>query len=198
MHLNNITKGILSLIFIVGLFKITGIEADGNQKGSSDSKQAFDAYDYSDESETSNGEIPTPKSTITPYFENSLITVYATKDVENITLECLPKNFKDSVHQILWYNEEHPITNGNTSLAVDKYAIDNKYRLTILNYKKDTAGNFSCAVLPTEARQYVQIEFGAPPENIKDQNGASNRLIIEMGLMLTALAAIVSLNYFKF
>ncbi|XP_065370091.1 uncharacterized protein LOC135962213 [Calliphora vicina] len=198
MHLNNITKGILPLILIVGLFKITGIEAEGNQKGSGDNSKQTAEYDYSDEAEVPNGDISAPKSTVKPYFENSLITVYATKEVENVTLQCLPKNYHESEHQILWYNDEHPITNGNTSLAVDKYTVDNKYRLTILNYNKDNTGNFSCAVLPTEVRQYVAIEFGAPPENITNQNGGSNTLIFEMGLMLTSLVLIVSLNYCKF
>lgn len=94
----------------------------------------------------------------------------------------------------MWYNDETPITNGYTSLT-DKYSVDNKYRLTILNYNKNTLGNFSCVVLPSEIRQYISIEFGAPPENIID---ASTTITVGMGLMLTSLIAIVSSNYCKF
>lgn len=99
------------------------------------------------------------------------------------------------MHSILWYNDEHPITTGNVSLSPDKYAVDNKYRLTILNFSKKTTGNFSCAVLPVDVRQYMAIEFGAPPENITDQNGGANTIFVEMALMLVSLFVVVSLNY---
>lgn len=104
----------------------------------------------------------------------------------------------ETKHQILWYNGEHAITNGNISLSTDKYAVDNKYRLTILNYNKNTPGNFYCAVLPAEIRQYVIIEFGAPPENIQNQNGASSFTFIKNGLTLTPLIIIVFLSYIQF
>ncbi|TMW50466.1 hypothetical protein DOY81_004462 [Sarcophaga bullata] len=173
------------------------IECSGNQKGSGNSKETFESYDYGEEADASNGDISAPKSTIKPYFESNL-TVYATKEIENITLECSPTNFNDTKHQILWYNGEHAITNGNISLSTDKYAIDNKYRLTILNYRKNTPGNFYCAVLPAEIRQYVIIEFGAPPENITDQNGAANFSFVKNGLILTTLMIIIFLSYGQF
>ncbi|KAM7342367.1 uncharacterized protein ACRADG_009820 [Cochliomyia hominivorax] len=194
MHFINIAKGILPLIFIVGLFKITGVEAVGNQRGSSDSKQAVE-YDYSDEADTSNSDDTAPKATIKPYFENSIKTVYVTEDIANVTLECAPKNYNGSMHEILWYNKEEALTNGKTSLKPEQYAVDNKYRLTILNYSKDSKGNYSCAVLPNDIRQYMVIEFGAPPENIKNQNGAANTIFIEIALITISLLAVLTLNY---
>lgn len=97
----------------------------------------------------------------------------------------------------MWYNDEHPITNGNTSLSVDKYTVDNKYRLTIFNYSKNVPGNFSCVVLPTDIRQYVIIEFGAPPENITNQKDGSNAVFVQLGLILTSAIATISTNYCK-
>uniref|UniRef100_A0A1A9V6E5 Ig-like domain-containing protein n=1 Tax=Glossina austeni TaxID=7395 RepID=A0A1A9V6E5_GLOAU len=95
------------------------IEAADDKKGNSpkplsvvtDSKQPFD-FDYDDEDDTSSG-VKTPKSTIIPYFEHNVKTVYLTGE-DNVTLACLPKNFNDSQHIILWYKDESPITNGNT------------------------------------------------------------------------------------
>ena len=76
--------------------------------------------------------------------------------------------------------------------------MDNKYRLTLLNYNKNTPGNFYCAVLPAEIRQYVIIEFGAPPENIENQNGASSLSFVKNGLTVTTLMIIIFLSYGQF
>lgn len=190
MHLNRLSQVILPFIFINGLFKIAEIEAVENQKGSTDSKQSVE-YDYADEADVSNGEIAAPKSTIKPYFDSPTSIVYASQDVENVTLKCSPKNFNDSVHQILWYNNEQPISNGKTSLMIDKYAVDNKLGLTIFNYNRNTNGNFSCVVLPAEIRQYVTIEYSSPPENIKE-NSASATKYFGYGFMLTALIMMMS------
>lgn len=77
---------------------IPGIEAADDKKGNSpkplsvvtDSKQTVD-FDYDDDDDTSSG-VKTPKSTIIPYFEHNVKTVYLTGE-DNVTLACLPKNF---------------------------------------------------------------------------------------------------------
>ncbi|XP_061390257.1 uncharacterized protein LOC133325533 [Musca vetustissima] len=111
-----------------------------------------------------------------PYFENKLNVVYFSHEGENVTLKCAPKNFNENHHSILWYRDELPITNGNITLVVGNYEVDNKHSLTIYNYTSTTVGNFSCQVLPGEIRQYVKIELKAP-ENISEMNGGGASLL---------------------
>uniref|UniRef100_A0A1B0B9W5 Ig-like domain-containing protein n=1 Tax=Glossina palpalis gambiensis TaxID=67801 RepID=A0A1B0B9W5_9MUSC len=180
---------------------IPGIEAADDKKGNSpkplsvvtDSKQSVD-FDYDDDDDTSSG-VKTPKSTIIPYFEHNVKTVYLTGE-DNVTLACLPKNFNDSQHIILWYKDESPITNGNTIVSVG-YEIDNKSRLTILNYNKESSGNFSCAIMPSDVRQYFVFKpQSETPENIVEKiNGGDTKQISQIAIKLIAFLTAIKHYY---
>ncbi|XP_058982188.1 uncharacterized protein LOC105261721 [Musca domestica] len=177
MHFHKVNTLLLPLLFIVGLVIISGIDAVENQqqqKGKQD--VASNEFDYSEETEPepTNGDV-TPTMASKPYFENKLNVVYYSHEGENITLNCAPKNFNEAVNLIMWYRDELPITNGNTTLVVGMYDVDNKHSLTIYNYTSTKSGNFSCSVMPADVRQYVKIELKAP-ENITEMNGGASIL----------------------
>uniref|UniRef100_A0A1A9WN79 Ig-like domain-containing protein n=1 Tax=Glossina brevipalpis TaxID=37001 RepID=A0A1A9WN79_9MUSC len=198
LHLNQICGFLLNLIFaLISTSDIIGIEAADDKKVNSpkqqsvlaDSKQSLD-YNYDDEDDTPNG-VKTPKSTIIPYFEHNVKTAYLTGE-DNITVACLPKNFNDSQHIIMWYKDEVPITNGNITLSVG-YEIDNKFRLTILNYNKESSGNFSCLIMPNEVRQYIVFKpQNEAPENIVEKTSAAGiKQISQMAVNMISLLTII-------
>lgn len=73
---------------------------------SGDSKQAID-YDYNDEEDNSSGggshsdgKMLHAKSTVMPYFEHNITTVYLKPDQDNLQLKCHPKNFDGKYQQL--------------------------------------------------------------------------------------------------
>ncbi|XP_073845683.1 uncharacterized protein [Musca autumnalis] len=190
MHFHKVNTLLLPLLFIVGLLKISGIDAVENQQQKGKQDVGSPEFDYGDESEPevvpTNGDVTPKTNSVKPYFENKLNIVYYSHEGENITLNCAPKNLDENKHSILWYRDELPITNGNTTLVVGNYEVDNKHSLTIYNYTSTTVGNFSCGVLPADVRQYVKIEMKAP-ENLSEMNGGAS-LIHSLAMMMVSIS----------
>ncbi|XP_075169744.1 uncharacterized protein LOC142241804 [Haematobia irritans] len=177
MHFQKVNKSIWSLIFIIGLIEITGIDSleKNNQKGKQD--VASTEFDYSDEGEPPEA-APTNEveSGPMPYFENDVQVVYATHEGENITIKCMPKNFNTNKHLLMWYTGDSLIHLGNNTLMPDKFYVDKNNALTIYNYNSTNTGTIKCEIQPGKVSQLIKVEIKAP-DNLSEINAATSNAL---------------------
>ncbi|XP_017838582.1 uncharacterized protein LOC108596904 isoform X1 [Drosophila busckii] len=120
-------------------------------------------YDYSDtDDQSSTGQQTKPssiaKASMVPMEQqNSSVTVTGILG-QNVVLKCDLKITKQNV--VLWYQNDKIITNGN-SVVLPNFSLNpSSYELTILQSSPQSAGQYSCQVLPQKVFNHVKVVLG--------------------------------------